>query len=258
MEFLGDKSTFSEPGLAEAKARVAFNGFYAHVCDAEEVAELHESPDALRALFEQLITERLERWLAIAEERLEGADTECFVMPGNDDEFFVDDVLARSTFVVNPDMRVLPCGPLQLLSCSWVPPTPWRSPRECEESVLADKLEQLAGELDPDLETIANVHTPPFETGLDDAPEVNPDLTLTSSAMLGEMVPVGSHAVRRFLEETQPVAALHGHIHESRGTARIGNTLCVNPGSSYGEGVLDGCILRFRGTELRAAQLTRG
>ena len=36
---------------------------------------------------------------------------------------------------------------------------------------------------------------------------------------------------------------LHGHIHESQAAARIGRTVCVNPGSEYGEGVLRGCLI---------------
>jgi Icc-related predicted phosphoesterase len=52
--------------------------------------------------------------------------------------------------------------------------------------------------------------------------------------------------------------ALHGHIHESRGVARIGRTACINPGSTYAEGVLDGCIVTLRGDKVRNAQLVRG
>ena len=40
----------------------------------------------------------------------------------------------------------------------------------------------------------------------------------------------GSHSVRSFIEDYQPVLAVSGHIHEARGTDRIGSTLLVNPG----------------------------
>ncbi len=64
-------------------------------------------------------------------------------------------------------------------------------------------------------------HAPPYGTGLDRLPHVNG--------------PVGSRAVRAFIERTGPLCSLHGHIHESprvthRFTERIGRTLCVNPG----------------------------
>jgi Icc-related predicted phosphoesterase len=258
MEFLGDVSTFGDDEVDDAREQVAFNGFYAYICDPDEVTRIQNSPSVRDEVFRHLITDRLREWLGLAEERLDGSGVECYVMPGNDDEFWVDDVLASSEFVVNPDMRVVRCGPFQMLSCSWVPPTPWNSPRECEEEALAAKLAELAADLDPTLGTLANIHSPPFQTGLDDAPEINPDLTLTTDALAGKVVPVGSHAVRETLETLQPLAALHGHIHESRGIARLGTTVCVNPGSSYGEGVLDGCILRFRDNRLLGTQLVRG
>ena len=54
------------------------------------------------------------------------------------------------------------------------------------------------------------------------------------------MIHVGSKAVRQLIEKDQPLIGLHGHIHEARGFVKIGRTLCINPGSEYGEGVLRG------------------
>ena len=54
---------------------------------------------------------------------------------------------------------------------------------------------------------------------------------------------VGSSAVRAAIERYQPMLGLHGHIHESRGEARIGRTVSLNPGSEYGEGVLRGVLV---------------
>jgi Icc-related predicted phosphoesterase len=56
-------------------------------------------------------------------------------------------------------------------------------------------------------------------------------------------VPVGSTAVREAIERHQPALALHGHIHEARGTHRLGRTLCINPGSSYEQGQLLGAVI---------------
>ena len=39
--------------------------------------------------------------------------------------------------------------------------------------------------------------------------------------------------------------SLHGHIHESKGAARIGKTLALNPGSSYEEGILQAAIVNI-------------
>ncbi len=50
--------------------------------------------------------------------------------------------------------------------------------------------------------------------------------------------PIGSRAVRRFIEERQPAVALHGHVHESPLVTgafvdQIGATLCINPGQDH-------------------------
>jgi uncharacterized protein len=60
-------------------------------------------------------------------------------------------------------------------------------------------------------------------------------------------VPVGSTAVREVIEQHQPALSLHGHIHEARGTKRLGRTLCINPGSSYEQGQLLGAVVDVDG-----------
>lgn len=64
-------------------------------------------------------------------------------------------------------------------------------------------------------------HAPPYQSHLDRLPHV--------------AHPVGSRAVREFIQSRQPLCSLHGHIHESpavsgRFSERIGETLSVNPG----------------------------
>ena len=257
VDFLGRRSLVDEEGLGEAKKRIRFNGFYPYVCDPAEVAAL-DSQTHLDGVFRKLISEQISRWMEIAADRLAPQQVACFVMPGNDDEFFVDEVLERASYVVNPDMRVVDVGDYQLLSCSWVPPTPWASPRECSEEELGDRLNELASTLDLSRPTIMSLHSPPYRTGLDDAPQLNEDLSVAKSAGQTKIVPVGSLAVRSFIERVQPLVALHGHIHESRGVKKLGATVCINPGSSYSEGVLDGCIVTLRGGAVRSTQLVRG
>jgi Icc-related predicted phosphoesterase len=62
---------------------------------------------------------------------------------------------------------------------------------------------------------------------------------------MGNPIPMhaGSTAVRKVIEEFQPRASLHGHIHESRANQTLGRTLALNPGSEYSEGVLQGAIV---------------
>ena len=57
------------------------------------------------------------------------------------------------------------------------------------------------------------------------------------------MKPVGSTAVRDAILTHQPLLSVHGHIHESRGVKQMGRTLAINPGSVYGDGVLQGAVI---------------
>jgi Icc-related predicted phosphoesterase len=70
--------------------------------------------------------------------------------------------------------------------------------------------------------------------------------------------PVGSTACRKVIERAQPLLSLHGHIHESRGTFKLGRTLCINPGSEYTEGILRGALVDVRNGKLKSHQLTAG
>jgi uncharacterized protein len=258
MEFLGSTSYLTEADLPEAQKRVRFNGFYPYICGPEEVARLEQESTYLEHVFKKLMSEQLQRWLAIAHERLEPQGVPCFVMPGNDDGFFVDDALNSNPYVVNPDMQVVAIGPYQMLSCSWAPTTPWNSPRECSEEELLAKMSTVATQLRPGVATIFNLHSPPYRTGLDDAPQLREDFSVVTVSGQPKMIPVGSHAVRQLITEIQPLVALHGHIHESRGVAKVGRTVCINPGSTYGEGVLDGCLVTLRGDKVRQTQIVRG
>jgi Icc-related predicted phosphoesterase len=53
---------------------------------------------------------------------------------------------------------------------------------------------------------------------------------------------VGSPAIKKAIDKYQPLLGMHGHIHESMGTFKVGRTLCINPGSEYTEGILR-CML---------------
>lgn len=105
---------------------------------------------------------------------------------------------------------------------------------------------------------IFNLHCPPYDSTLDSAPQLREDLSVVMVGGQPNMVPVGSRAVREAIERYQPVLSLHGHIHESRGAVRIGRTLCINPGSAYGEGVLHGALVRLEDDRVASYQLVSG
>ncbi len=259
MTFLGRHEVLTTlADVAEAEKRIRFNGFYPYRCDQRELARMEAEPGYAASVFRRSMRESVERWVRLAEERLRGTGVRCFVMPGNDDEFDIDEALAQSDVVVNPDGRVLQLDGYQLLSLSWANPTPWHSPRELPEEELAARIEHLARELDPGTPTIFNLHCPPYNSTLDSAPQLRDDLSVVMVGGQPNMVPVGSRAVRAAIERYQPVLSLHGHIHESRGAVRIGRTLCINPGSAYGEGVLHGALVVLEGDRVASYQLVSG
>ncbi|HEV8280212.1 MAG TPA: hypothetical protein VGQ26_31600, partial [Streptosporangiaceae bacterium] len=121
--------------------------------------------------------------------------------------------------------------------------TPWDTFREAPEEELAAKIEAVAN-LVPDMgRAIFNFHAPPYGSGLDEAPALDANLRPTHGGAV--MKPVGSTAVSDAIVRHQPMLSVHGHIHESRGIKKMGRTLAINPGSVYGDGVLQGALLEL-------------
>ena len=234
----------SEEELAELERSIADIGFYAVRVTPAERAAMEADPELVRAAFEDAITARLRAWLALAEERLDGSSVPLLVMPGNDDDFAIDPILAESRRARDVNGQVVELTPWhQLVSMGWSSPTPWSTPRELPEEEFLDRLSDLlAGVRDP-RKTVLMTHVPPYDSGLDTAPLLSPSLQPTVSA--GDVLrgPVGSHGVRRAIETFKPVLGVHGHIHESGGERKIGGTLCVNAGSEANHGVLRGYLV---------------
>lgn len=236
------------------------NGMYPYVCDQDEYERLEQDHAYMRSVFSEQMRSHLARWIELADERLRGSGVEVYVMPGNDDEFGVEDVIEQSEVVVNPEGRVVEIarGQLEMVSLGWANPTPWHSPRECPDEELGEKIRAILPGLTGAKPALFNLHVPPHGSGLDWAPLLTEDLRPIQAGGEVQMVPVGSKAVDAVLREHQPLLGLHGHIHESRGAARIGATLSLNPGSRYGEGVLDGVLVRISRGKVKSYQLVSG
>ena len=114
-------------------------------------------------------------------------------------------------------------------------------------------------EVDEEAELIFNIHVPPYDSGIDSAPELDenmrPKLGPGGQVML---IPAGSKAVRKAIEKYQPMLSLHGHIHEAKGFTKIGKTLCLNPGSEYLEGILRGVLVQIDKRKVKDFILTSG
>lgn len=254
MHFLGeDRVLNDEADAEEAEKAIRSNGFYPFRI-TEQALSGFASDDAQRQKeFDRIMADDLRRWIRLADERLDGLTTDCLVMPGNDDEHFTGPVLDEAHRLINPENKIVRIGPYQVLSLGYSNQTPWHSPRELSEDEITRRLDELAAQLDPAVPSIFNIHVPPYGTALDDAPELRADLSIVGGSN-SRMVPVGSPAVRAAIETYRPILSLHGHIHESRGTAKVGKTVAINPGSEYNTGVLRGVIVRLRGAEVVGAQ----
>ncbi|CAB3392263.1 metallophosphoesterase family protein [Kyrpidia spormannii] len=234
---------------------IRFNGFYPVRLEPDEYEAI--SADELRQseLFRELVLASLRRWVELAEERLKGLGVRCFVNPGNDDEFFVDEVLGESDYVENMDGGVARIDEEhEMVVVGYSNQTPFDSPREMPEEELERHIVALAEQLETPHRAVFTLHVPPYGTGLDHAPLLRDGQVVTRGGHT-VMTPVGSTAVRRAIEQFQPLLGLHGHVHESRGARRLGKTLCINPGSEYGEGVLHGAIVNLARDKVHGYQL---
>jgi Icc-related predicted phosphoesterase len=231
----------SKQELDDVIARIRNSGFYPAVVSPDELSHLGQNEAAVGQRFEQEMISSLDRWLDMADGKLRGGEIPCILNGGNDDIFEIDDVIESSPCVSFAEGKLMDLGGFSLVSMGWTNPTPWNTHREAPEEDLAAKIEAMTA-LVPDMgRAIFNFHAPPYGTGLDEAPAL--DDTLRPMHGGAVMKPVGSTAVRDAILKHQPMLSVHGHIHESRAIKRMGRTMAINPGSVYGDGVLQGAVL---------------
>jgi uncharacterized protein len=244
--FLGKEQVLAtEEEILAVEERIGDTGYYPHRCSSEEAEELRADSERLNALFVQKIVERMEEWMALAGERLTGEGAvPCFVNAGNDDPREIDEVIESAPSVEFLEGRVVELpGGMELASCGYANMTPWHCPRDVQEDELGGRLEAVASQVEAPEWAIFNFHCPPYDSQIDQGPALGEDMRMRSTAGGVETQPVGSTACREVIERYQPLLGFHGHLHESRGTFKLGRTVCINPGSEYSEGVLRGAIV---------------
>lgn len=115
--------------------------------------------------------------------------------------------------------------------------TPFGTPNEMSEEAIEACLNEAYVRLEPDRPFVLVTHQPPHATKCD---------------RLSSGLQVGSHAVRKFIESRRPLVCFTGHIHESVGTDRIGDTPIINAGPlgrgfyAYAEIKPQGVIMEVR------------
>lgn len=259
--FLGKEHQISAGELEGFERRVADSGFYPVEMDPDRLLELEADPAKVEELFEELMVERLVRWIEYARDRLAGTGIRIVTAPANDDPYYIDDVIAEhgGDVFVNVEDQVVDIAPgHEMISTGYTNRTPWNTPREHDEDVIARHIDQMVERLSDVRSAVFNLHPPPRGTKLDVAPKLTTDLEIVTSAGATVMDHVGSTAVFHAIERHQPLLSLHGHIHEAAGQVSIGRTMAINPGSEYGEGVLKGALVRIGIGRIHSFQATSG
>jgi Icc-related predicted phosphoesterase len=260
-ELHGERTRLRAAQTADFERQIADEGLYPHRMSLAEHDRLEADPDAVQQLFIELMLGRLANWIDYAKERLEGTDVRIITTPGNDDPPEIDEVIrARGggrVLLLEGDIYEVAPGH-QMINSGYSNPTPWHTPREYPEQFVGEHVEAMAERVENPAGAIFNIHVPPYDSGLDTAPLLDEHLTVRTSMGAQMSAPVGSTAVRETIERHQPLLSLHGHIHESGGTVRIGRTVAINPGSEYSEGVLRGALVTVGGGRLVRYQATSG
>lgn len=248
----------SVEALEAARKQLSSGGLYPIVVTPDEARALTDDPAAIERRFTEERLARVRAWMELAEERLRPAGVACYVSPGNDDDREVTEVIDRARWVSNPEGKVIDVGGHEMISWGWSNPTPWDTPREQSEPELGVHLNEMASELRDPENAIFNLHCPPYQSGLDDAPALDENLKPRTRGGQLLLLPVGSTAVRDAIERYQPLLGLHGHIHDCRAMKRIGRSTCINPGSDYQTATLRGAIVQLSERDVSAWTLTTG
>ena len=259
VDFVGTSHAADDgPELEALEKLIADHGYYPYRAEPGEL-DARKADGTLDALFRDLMRRRLEEWLAIADERLRPDGIRLFLMLGNDDPGELRALLDAAPWGEQAEGRVLPLDEEhQLLSWGYSNLTPWHSYREQTEEDLAGSLAAMEPAVADPGRLVVNLHVPPHGTGLDDAPVLDESLRVVQALGQVKFGPVGSTAVRSFLERVQPLVGLHGHIHEATGIRRLGRTIAINPGSDYATGTLLGALVTLERGKVTSHQLVRG
>ena len=243
--------------LADMKKKVRSRGYYPYMTSPDEISELDKNPELVNKIFSQEVLKVVQQWMDLADQKLDGTDMQVYCCPGNDDMYEVDEIVRASRKVVLAEGKVTSLdGVHEMIASGWSNRTPWDTHREEDEDQLKVRYEAMIANVKDPKNAVYNIHVPPYKTGLDDAAELDKDLRPVLAGQ--SIIPVGSKALREVIEKHQPLLSLHGHIHEGRGTTRIGKTLCINPGSMYEQGSLLGALVVLGEGRIENFVLTSG
>ena len=136
-----------------------------------------------------------------------------FFVPGNCDPVELLEFEDIENKIYNLHKKAIKINGLYLVGLGGSNITPFNTPIEFTEQEIASILDNIHGEYRAD-RTIVVSHVPPYNT----------------VDILPSGIPIGSIALREFIERVQPLAVFCGHVHENQKFIRHGSTIIVNPG----------------------------
>jgi uncharacterized protein len=226
---------------------------------SEEEYRLAQEDEGVKTkIFNMALRDTLKSWTDLAHSELKNKNISIYTIPGNDEPIFCDEFFTEPPFIPLNGQHLKINNEISVLGIGGSNKTPWSTWREYSEEQINQFIESSLSDKLKNLPTIFFIHTPPFQSGLDDAPAINKDFSLKLSLGSADKQAVGSKSVRNAIDQHQPLLGLFGHVHESRGYMHIGDTLCINPGSSYFNGVLQGCVIEIEKNQIKSFQLTEG
>lgn len=251
--YLGHNLTLStQKEITEVESKLAGMGSYFIRCNQEELNRFKNNPGKVEAIIKEETEKRLREWLNLLFEKIDTNKTMVIVMPGNDDDYDIDTLIQSYSDrgIVWCLDKVVEIDRIEIISLAHVNPTPWNTSREANEKKISEMIESLVARVNDSSKAIFNFHCPPYNTRIDLAPELDQSKKPVLAGSQVNYIHIGSKSIRRAIEKYQPLLGLHGHVHESPGVEKIANTICINPGSEYGEGILRGYIIEIDGSKV--------
>jgi Icc-related predicted phosphoesterase len=161
--------------------------------------------------------------LSFMQEVMEKKNT--FVIPGNCENALIQNMILTSKQSLH--LKKIKINEIELVGCGFSNPTPFGTPGEKSE----EQLEEMLKSITLNENTLFFTHAPPF--GCFDL-------------VKGEHR--GSKAIRKKVEQEQPLAIFSGHFHEYNGITKIGRTSVVKVPAAMN---WMGCVCEIKKKELK-------
>ena len=248
----------SSAEFAEFRQNCWNKGMLVRVVTNDEYENIKTDIKSKNILYEDTLRNYLKRWTEVAYKHLKDKNVLIYYIPGNDEPLFCDEFFTEKPFVpldrkliqVNDSFEILGIGGSNI--------TPWNTYREYEEDMIYRFIEETFNQANEHLPVMFFIHVPPYNSGLDRAPALNADFSYKLILGSPQMQPVGSKAVYKAIKRYKPFLGLFGHVHDCRGIVQVDETICINPGSTYTTGHLQGCIVTITKGHIDDIQLTEG